>query len=389
MRKLLVCLLALLLAAFTALGEETLETATETHSTGLAVEVTGMALLDEWDGETSQTHVFLAVYATLTNWSPETLTLADSLRAELSYEGAYIFEAALAFPVAEMEQLVRVDGALVFRIPTLVAEAAPEGLKLTIYVDGEAITQEIALEGGYSPTRTGNFEGAGFDSPEDAALAYLEALQNGDVAGMLSTFAIETYVDSLDVQAYLERLGMFQTTLYLPVADDVYLRDLAVAARYGSLAQNLYWQYVYNSWPDEEHWLPATEYQELENIVMLIEEENDVSDFLSMFAESDFSSALPEMTFVEFVEPVSLSDFYPAESNQQLIARQASGYGCDEMTDVAMRLKSGDTEYYQFLQCARYGDRWYNLSLFGNLAALMGLDVDTYSLVPAEALQIG
>ena len=81
MRKLLVCLLALLLAAFPALGEETLETATETHSTGLAVEVTGMALLDEWDGETSQTHVFLAVYATLTNWSPETLTLADSLRA--------------------------------------------------------------------------------------------------------------------------------------------------------------------------------------------------------------------------------------------------------------------------------------------------------------------
>ena len=126
MRKLFTCLLALLLAAFPALGEETLETATETHSAGLAVEVTGMALLDEWDGETSQTHVFLAVYATLTNWNAETLTLANALRAELSYEGAYVFEAELAFPVEEMEQLVRVDGALVFRIPTMVAEAAPE-----------------------------------------------------------------------------------------------------------------------------------------------------------------------------------------------------------------------------------------------------------------------
>lgn len=389
MRKLLVCLLALLLAALPALGEETLETATETHSAGLAVEVTGMALLDEWDGETSQTHVFLAVYATLTNWNAETLTLANALRAELSYEGAYVFEAELAFPVEEMEQLVRVDGALVFRIPTMVAEAAPEGLKLTIYVDGQAIAQKIALEGGYSPTRTGNFEGAGFDSPEDAALAYLEALQNGDVAGMLSTFAIETYVDSLDVQAYLEYTQMFQPNTGLPVAEGGYMRDLAVNVRHGTLAQNLYWQFLYHSWPDGEHWPLSTDYREGVTVVPLNQEENDISNFLDMFAEADFPAVLQGMTFVEFIDPASLRESYLSETNQNHIERQMAWYGCDELTDVVMRLQSGGREYWQILQCVRYGDRWYNFSLSGNLSSLLSLGIYTCSLVPAEYMQLG
>ena len=52
-------------------------------------------------------------------------------------------------------------------------------------------------------TETGAIEGPGFDSPEEAVSAYLEALKNGDAAGMLSTFAIETYVAEMDAQAYL------------------------------------------------------------------------------------------------------------------------------------------------------------------------------------------
>lgn len=53
------------------------------------------------------------------------------------------------------------------------------------------------------------FEGSGFDSPEEAVTAYLEAMQEGDVQGMLSTFAIETYVDNVDAQTYLTRMGAF------------------------------------------------------------------------------------------------------------------------------------------------------------------------------------
>ena len=56
-----------------------------------------------------------------------TMSCLSALGAELTYAGIYTFAAELDFPVEELEQLARIDGALVFRIPTLVAEAAPEG----------------------------------------------------------------------------------------------------------------------------------------------------------------------------------------------------------------------------------------------------------------------
>ena len=184
MKKLLICLLALLLAAFPAL-------AMYAATAGLQVDVTGMELLDEYQGQTDLTHVYLAVYTSLTNWHTQTVRLADALGAELTYAGIYTFAAELDFPVEELEQLARIDGALVFRIPTLVAEAAPEGLAMTLTVEGEAVPQSVALEG-YRPAYGGSLEGPGYDSPEEAVTAYLEAMKNGDARGMLSTFAIET-----------------------------------------------------------------------------------------------------------------------------------------------------------------------------------------------------
>ena len=50
------------------------------------------------------------------------------------------------------------------------------------------------------PSSDGRMEGSGFASPEDAVTAYLEAMKAGDLSGMLSTFAIETYIQNVDAQ---------------------------------------------------------------------------------------------------------------------------------------------------------------------------------------------
>ena len=120
MKKLLICLLALMLAAFPAL-------AMDVATAGLQVDVTGMELLDEYQGQTDLTHVYLAVYASLTNWHTQTVRLADALGAELTYAGIYTFAAELDFPVEELEQLARIDGALrlSFCEDNTVEEAAP------------------------------------------------------------------------------------------------------------------------------------------------------------------------------------------------------------------------------------------------------------------------
>ena len=65
-------------------------------------------------------------------------------------------------------------------------------------------------------------EGPGFGSAEEAVTAYLEAMKNGDLEGMLATFAIETYVAEMDAQADLERMGVFQPSygMRLPLGGD-------------------------------------------------------------------------------------------------------------------------------------------------------------------------
>lgn len=96
------------------------------------------------------------------------------------------------------------------------------------------------------------FEGSGFDSPEEAVTAYLEAMQEGDVQGMLSTFAIETYVDNVDAQTYLTRMGAFvpDDQEGVPLSN-AYAREIAISRRYAGLADQLYMQYLYYSWPEE------------------------------------------------------------------------------------------------------------------------------------------
>lgn len=370
MKKLLICLLALLLAAFPAL-------AMYAATAGLQVDVTGMELLDEYQGQTDLTHVYLAVYTSLTNWNPRTVRLADALGAELTYEGIYTFAAELDFPVEELEQLARIDGALVFRIPTLVAEAAPEGLAMTLTVEGEAVRQSVALEG-YHPIYEGSLEGPGYDSPEEAVTAYLEAMKDGDARGMLSTFAIETYVAEMDAQAELERIGSFQTSygMYLPLGGD-YQRQVAVAARYGQLAGRLAYQWTLYSWPEG--------YEAFDGIPVILREDGAVEAFLTGLAENDAAALWQGMEVVGFVEPAQLSDMYLNERNQQNIARQAASYGCDEMVSVVAKLDIGGEEWYQCMDVACYGGKWYNLSFIGNIGNLLGLSVYSGGLVPAAA----
>ena len=67
-------------------------------------------------------------------------------------------------------------------------------------------------------------------------------------------------------------------------------------------------------------------------------------------------------------------------------AQQAAAYGCDAMSDVVARLSIGGEEWYQCMWAARYGEKWYNLSLSGNIGALLAIRTNAGGLVPAAAL---
>ena len=66
--------------------------------------------------------------------------------------------------------------------------------------------------------------------------------------------------------------------------------------------------------------------------------------------------------------------------------RQAASYGCDEMVSVVAKLDIGGEEWYQCMDVARYGEKWYNLSFVGYIGHLLGLSSFTGGLAPAAEL---
>ena len=220
------------------------------------------------------------------------------------------------------------------------------------------------------------FEGEGYESPEEAVVAYLEALKKGDVEGMLATFAIETYVAEMDAQADLERMGVFQPSygMRLPLGGD-YQRQVAVAVRYGQLAESLASQWMLYSWPEG--------YAAFDGASVALSEDGDAEAFLAGLAEGDAAALWQEMEVVGFVEPERMSSQYSDGSQSR--ARQAASYGCDEIVSVVAKLDIGGEEWYQCMDVARYGEKWYNLSLVGYIGHLLGLSLYSGGLVPAAA----
>ena len=219
-------------------------------------------------------------------------------------------------------------------------------------------------------------EGPGFGSAEEAVTAYLEALKNGDARGMLSTFAIETYVSEMDAQAELERYGAFIPTIGIrvPLSGD-YQQQVAVAARYGQLAESLAYQWMLFSWPEG--------YEAFGDESIAFQEDGDAEAFLTELAENDAAARWQEMEVVGFVEPELMSTQYPDGAESR--ARQAASHGCDEIVSVVAKLDIGGEEWYQCMDVARYGEKWYNLSLIGYIGHLLGLSLYSGGLVPAAA----
>ena len=56
------------------------------------------------------------------------------------------------------------------------------------------------------------YEGDGYATADEAAVAYANAFARGDVMGMLSTFAVESYVDHFDSEAYLSYIRIYRPT---------------------------------------------------------------------------------------------------------------------------------------------------------------------------------
>ena len=222
-------------------------------------------------------------------------------------------------------------------------------------------------------------EGHGFESPEETVKAYIEALNNGDIDGMIATFAIESYVDNFDTRAHIEGYAAFtpkapfSATYELSDGSD-FDRNIRIKARQAAILSKYYnmlsQQTVHHNW-----------------MTIGPLEGKDVDDFMNKMRESDFLNDWKNMKFVEIIAPDEICDKYYSEQNQKNIKIQTKSYCCEDIEDVCALVEIAGEKYYQFAQCGMYGGRWYIITCSGNLASLVGVSTDLYGLVPCADVE--
>lgn len=237
-------------------------------------------------------------------------------------------------------------------------------------------TNVVAEDASVEPAPEITIEGVGFDTPEEAAVAYLEAMKAGDVGQILSTFAVETYVDNFDFAGMINYYKSYSFS-YQQRLDtiDTYTRALNIGKRTSDLYEALTRQYVYLS--DEEMadrvWNMISISESYEGAEYAYPE-----DFIDELMNQEWLSKLSKMEIGEVYsrdEIFYLMDFDEEKEEHyfEYIGRECWKYGCEDITDLAVEFQLDGENYCLIMQVACYGDKWYNQSLYGYFSSIFGL----------------
>lgn len=212
-------------------------------------------------------------------------------------------------------------------------------------------------------------EGTGYDTPEDAVLAYVEALNRGDVDDMLATFALESFADHCDPDAFLVRMRAFNPATIggVPV-NGAYARSLLVNARYAQIANVLMQQYMEIS-------------AALEGMMVPLEDSEARAEMEARFANSPLNAWAGNAQFVNWINPALVEEKIALPMNLANSTLQTAYYGADDIDWKVAHLTLGGAQAVLFMQCVKYGDRWYNGELSGLPGAILGLPFNSAGMV--------
>lgn len=220
------------------------------------------------------------------------------------------------------------------------------------------------------------YEGAGWDTPEDAVLVYLEGMKEQDLNKMISAYAVETHIDHFNLQAQLERIRTYTITMTprMPNATNL-LRGINTEARKNEIVQSILWQ------------MSALCLQErmqdfYEPIVF--QEENFAEETKAFVKELDRAFKAPDfgtLNVLRFTPPEEISELYVLEVNQENIKKQTVPYGADEVRSVIAVFALDDKVGAFCCDAARYGDRWFIHKPGGNIGNLIGISPMTGGIV--------
>ncbi len=217
------------------------------------------------------------------------------------------------------------------------------------------------------------YEGEGWSTPEEAVQAYVEALKAGDLRKMISTFAIETYVEHYDFRAFLERIKAYPASPDIPYpGTNDFQRAMNAESRRRSILYVINNQMLLLCHPDYQVGMP---------IAFAGSNAMDMDVFIDAMGQV---GPPEDIKWKGFVNVALLNDKYMSPKNQEYIMKQKATYGADELQSMAAALQIEGKPYLLCCDVLKYGDRWFLSSLGGNIGMLMGASMAQGGLIPAQ-----
>lgn len=219
----------------------------------------------------------------------------------------------------------------------------------------------------WSPS-SNTIEGKGYDSPEEAMTAYLEAMRDGDLEKAISTFAIETFVENYDAEAMIAWSCQYNINSYCLPEGSVG-KDCNIIRRCEEIAQSAYRQYLWFVLAD-------TEYSEsLDRSIFLYTEEEQKA-FLEAVTDPAALRRLQTLELEEIMYPEDFLDrsdlaTFEGETYQKIIKRWRKVYGAEEIASCIARVRIDGETYLFLMDAVKYDGKWYNLNTNGMLGSLL------------------
>ena len=224
----------------------------------------------------------------------------------------------------------------------------------------------LPKEGGAAPEP--RLEGPGYSSPREAAEAFLQALSEGDLDAMLSSFAQESYVQQLDKGEYLNATSFVPNSSYtwlcfLPKTAPLPL-EINTAVRRGELARSILSYY-------RDGLSPSPSALQMENPASPYYKVSDEESLRKLIEGLSKPSSLCSAQVRWIRSPQELA---PEDAAQvgDLMEKYCRIYGTEELAELVVCLRMNGEDYCFEMLCGRYGEKWYNITLGGFFGILYG-----------------
>ena len=225
---------------------------------------------------------------------------------------------------------------------------------------------------------TGRLEGNGFDTPEEAVTCYLEGLRNQDFRQMLSAFAWETQAEHYSTESQIKRIRMYNISVKPRFPNASSFLEGAnlysmLSSQTDAICQSID-TYVLGEDGDNPGYDPT--------MVIPLQEDTEVDTFMERFRSGKLEK-LAGLTNIRFLTPDQVTrGLFSNERNQENYIKQNARYGADETVDIpAIADFDGDKILFCCPTVARYGSKWYLVSVSSMTSMIRGISVNMQAFV--------